>query len=281
MASKSSVRSLRHALNGVFSVYKPTGYTSRDAVNMVQDSLSEQLRLRMDFTKKLKNRDKIKIGHGGTLDPLAEGVLILGVGDGCKKLHDFLHCTKEYLVLAKFGQATDSYDSEGTITHSGSTSHISRQSLLSILPQFKGEITQVPPIYSAISIQGKRAYDYARQGIALPRPIEPRQVQILALDLVEFHHPYAVYRVECGGGTYMRSLVHDIGLALGSYSHMTGLKRTRQGTMTIQDALELTMVDDNSNDSDASSSSSINSTSNSSGTKMKHIDLDKVIKLLH
>ncbi|KAG2227671.1 hypothetical protein INT45_004713, partial [Circinella minor] len=241
----SSVRSLRHALNGVFSVYKPTGWTSREAVNKVQDSLSRQLQARLEMTKKLTQRDKIKIGHGGTLDPLAEGVLILGVGDGCKKLHDYLQCTKEYIVLAKFGQATDSYDSQGTITHSGSTDNINQQSILSILPQFKGEITQIPPIYSAISIQGKRAYDYARQGIELPKPIEPRKVQILALELMEFHdnNQQALFRVECGGGTYMRSLVHDIGHALGSYAHMTGLKRTRQNTMTIENSLDITSID--------------------------------------
>ena len=99
--------------------------------------------------------------------------------------------------------------------------------------------------YSAISIQGKRAYDYARQGIELPKPIEPRQVQILALELMEFHNnnQQALFRVECGGGTYMRSLVHDIGHALGSYAHMTGLKRTRQGTMMVEDSLDITSID--------------------------------------
>ncbi|KAI9266908.1 pseudouridine synthase [Phascolomyces articulosus] len=258
-------RSLRHALNGVFSVYKPTGWTSREAVNKVQDSLSEQLHARLGMTKKLKQRDKIKIGHGGTLDPLAEGVLILGVGNGCKKLHDYLHCTKEYLVLAKFGEATDSYDSQGTITHHGSTDHINQQNILSILPQFKGEITQVPPIYSAISIQGKRAYDYARQGIELPKPIEPRQVQILELELLDYQQESqkkeALFRVECGGGTYMRSLVHDIGHALGSYAHMTGLKRTRQGITMIKDTLAIS-----------------NSHNNLNGMA---VDLDKVLEIIN
>ncbi|KAI8140859.1 pseudouridine synthase [Fennellomyces sp. T-0311] len=249
-------RSLRHALNGVFSVYKPSGWTSRDATDAVQNSLSEQLRIRAGITKKLKQRDRVKIGHGGTLDPLAEGVLILGVGSGCKKLHEFLHCTK-YEVLAKFGQATDSYDSEGMVTHTGSTDHITKDVLLSILPQFQGEITQVPPIYSAISIQGRRAYDYARQGVPLPRPIEPRKVNILALDLLEFQRDHALFRVECSGGTYMRSLVDDIGRALGSYAHMTGLKRTRQGAVTLHECLQL--VD---------------------GQGRRHLDLETVVRVL-
>ncbi|KAJ8660912.1 tRNA pseudouridine(55) synthase [Lichtheimia ornata] len=241
--------SLRNALNGVFAIYKPTGWTSRDAINYVQNSLSKQLR--GDSTKRIRDRDKLKIGHGGTLDPLAEGVLTLGVGSGCKQLHGLLQCSKEYEVQAKLGYATDTYDSEGQVTHksSGATMSPSQSQVLSVLDQFRGQIQQVPPIYSAISIQGKRAYDYARQGIPLPKPIEPRTVDIHELELLDYYtkddDTSMRLKVRCGGGTYMRSLVHDIGIELGCYGHMTGLLRTEQGGFTLDDCL--TIIDANGN----------------------------------
>ncbi|KAI9322189.1 pseudouridine synthase [Dichotomocladium elegans] len=149
---------------------------------------------------------------------------------------------QEYDVCVQFGAATDSYDSEGTITHVASKDkYPSLDQLVAALNHFRGEIDQIPPIYSAISIQGKRAYDYARQGIPLPKPIEPRKVRIDSLELVQYDDDGgdALLRVTCGGGTYMRSLVHDLGLTLGCYAHMTGLKRTRQGPFTLEHCLAL------------------------------------------
>ncbi|KAG0176264.1 hypothetical protein DFQ29_006341 [Apophysomyces sp. BC1021] len=188
---------------------------------------------------RIKRRDRIKIGHGGTLDPLAEGVLVLGVGSGCKQLHGFLQGTKEYEVTAKFGQATDSYDSDGQVTHQGRTDHLTREGLEAVLPRFRGEISQLPPIYSALKMDGKCLYDYARQGKALPRPIEARQVQIYRLDVAQYTADGCVLKVESGKGTYMRSLVHDLGLALGTYAHMVGLKRTRQAAWSSTEAIPI------------------------------------------
>ncbi|KAI8384727.1 tRNA pseudouridine synthase B [Radiomyces spectabilis] len=170
---------------------------------------------------------------------MAEGVLVLGVGTGCKELSQFLHCTKEYVVTAKFGHATNTYDAEGHITHSGPIDHLTEEAVYKALSQFRGRITQLPPIYSALRIEGKRLYEYAREGKALPKPIQPRPVTIHQLDLVKYNADHCILRVECSSGTYMRSLVHDLGQALGTYAHMTALLRTRQGSMTLQDALTI------------------------------------------
>ncbi|KAF7728054.1 SCF ubiquitin ligase complex subunit [Apophysomyces ossiformis] len=200
-----------HALNGIFAVYKPKGWTSRAATNKVQHFLSQQLSasesLGNDPKIRNKRRPRIKIGHGGTL---------------------------EYEVIAKFGQATDTYDSEGQVTHQGCIDHLTREKVEAVLPRFRGEISQVPPI-----MDGKRLYDYARQGETLPRPIEARKVEIHRLELVSYKTDECILKVESGKGTYMRSLVHDLGLALGTYAHMIGLKRTRQAAWTWKEAIPI------------------------------------------
>lgn len=231
--------SLAHAINGVFSVYKPRGWTSRKATDFVQFALSNELWA--GKTTPLRRRDRVKIGHGGTLDPMAEGVLVLGVGKGCKELFKYLEGTKEYEVTAKFGEGTDTYDAEGTVNKRGNTEHITQELIMKTLPSFRGNITQVPPIYSALKVNGKRLYDYARQDIALPEPIKPRNVLIKELELTTFddRNYECQLHVVCGGGTYMRSLVHDMAISLGTYGHMTALKRTRQGNYHEKDTLSL------------------------------------------
>ncbi|KAL1936021.1 hypothetical protein VTP01DRAFT_155 [Rhizomucor pusillus] len=253
--------SLRQAINGVFALYKPRGWTSREATNAVQNFVSREL---SKSHTRLQRKDRVKTGHGGTLDPMAEGVLIIGLGTGCKKLHGFLGCTKvclaltagtileedddlhmilflpkEYHVRATFGAATDTYDEEGEITHTAPTASLSREAIEAILPKYRGEILQKPPLYSALHVQGKRLYEYARENRPLPVEIKPRPVHIHRLELLEFNPPHAVFKVECGGGTYMRSLVHDMGLDLQCYAYMSGLLRTRQGDMTLENALPL------------------------------------------
>lgn len=140
---KMSTKSLTHAINGVFSVYKPKGWTSRKATDFVQYALSNEL---WKETEPIKRKQRVKIGHGGTLDPMAEGVLVLGVGKGCKELEEYLKGTKEYLVTAKFGEATDTYDATGTVVKMESTQHITRELINQKLCSFKGNITQVPPM---------------------------------------------------------------------------------------------------------------------------------------
>ncbi|KAG0171750.1 hypothetical protein DFQ30_000432 [Apophysomyces sp. BC1015] len=242
-------QTLAQKLNGVFAIYKPKGWTSRAATNKVQQFLSQKLMTSQSLENemvndpkvRIKRRDRIKIGHGGTLDPLAEGVLgkldshtVLGVD-----VSNYMGFSKEYEVTAKFGQATDSYDSDGQVTHQGRTDHLTREGLEAVLPRFRGEISQLPPIYSALKMDGKCLYDYARQGKALPRPIEARQVQIYRLDVAQYTADGCVLKVESGKGTYMRSLVHDLGLALGTYAHMVGLKRTRQAAWSSTEAIPI------------------------------------------
>ncbi|KAL0091202.1 tRNA pseudouridine synthase B [Phycomyces blakesleeanus] len=181
------------------------------------------------------SQTKIKIQ-----DPIAEGVLaVLGVGSGCKHLHTFLKGNKEYEVEVAFGQATDTYDSEGKVTKFGSIDNLSAHKVEDALEAFKGNVWQVPPIYSALNMDGRRLYDYARKGVSLPRPIKAREVEIRSIELTGFDDGKCMLRVGCGGGTYMRSLVNDLGIALGCYAHMTGLKRTRQGQWTWEDALSI------------------------------------------
>lgn len=140
----SKHHTLVNAINGVFSVYKPKGWTSRKATDVVQFALCNELC--QDPQVKLKRRDRLKIGHGGTLDPLAEGVLVLGVGKGCKELQKYLKGPKEYLVSAKFGTSTTTYDSEGQEIKKATTKHMTKELILKTLPHFTGIITQVPPM---------------------------------------------------------------------------------------------------------------------------------------
>ncbi|KAI8366991.1 putative tRNA pseudouridine synthase 1-like protein [Choanephora cucurbitarum] len=235
--------SLRYALNGVLPVYKPKGWTSRKAVDVVKDRLSNDLWINQSKVDlhKLKRKDQLKVGHGGTLDPMAKGVLVLGVGKGCKQMDQFLQGSKEYMVTSQFGQSTDTYDAEGKIIELGKTDHLTQHLLEQTLPLFRGQITQVPPIHSALKMKGKRLYDYARNNLELPEPIAPRTVRIDQLDLADYDpvRHTCVLRVVCGGGTYMRSLVNDLAIAMGTRGHMTELERTRQGQFVIDDTLLL------------------------------------------
>ncbi|KAI9249894.1 pseudouridine synthase [Sporodiniella umbellata] len=225
------------SVSGVFSIYKPKGVNSRKAVDFVQMALSREVTGKMDG--RLSRKEKLKMGHGGTLDPLAEGVLVLGVGHGCKQLANYLAGTKEYIVTAQLGSATDTFDSEGKKTQEGPTDHLHHQLIADTLATFQGNISQVPPIYSALRMNGKRLYDYARNHQALPETIQPRPVFIQEIELLEFQKDSCRFRVRCGGGTYMRSLVNDMAMAMGTSGHMTGLQRTKQGPFGIQDSLAM------------------------------------------
>ncbi|KAI8059878.1 pseudouridine synthase [Gongronella butleri] len=231
---------LKQSLSGVLAVYKPSGMTSRQAATQVQMSLTS---LVYDTATpwQVKFRDRVKVGIGGILDPLAEGVLVLGLEKGCKQLDAFLKGNKVYEGTAQFGQATDTYDVDGQVTETMPTDHINQDLLESLLPSFRGTIQQMPPLYSSLKMQGKRLYEYAREGKALPKPIEARSVTIHRLELLDFNDntKQARYLVHCGGGTYIRSLLHDMGHGARSCAHMTRLVRTQQGPWTVQDCLSL------------------------------------------
>ena len=208
-------------MNGVLVVDKGVGYTSRDVVNVVS---------RCFGTK--------KIGHTGTLDPLASGVLVLCIGKALKVSDLITSYDKEYIAKVRLGYETDTLDSEGVIVKS-SDKFVSDEDIRNVLLEFVGNIKQEVPKYSAVKVNGKRLYEYARNGVDVELPI--RDVCIYELELVsdiEMINGYKEFSIRCkvSKGTYIRSLVRDIGVRLGSYATMVGLRRICQGKFNIKDA---------------------------------------------
>jgi len=238
-----------HLVEGLCAVRKPLEWTSQDAVGFVRGMLERDARERGATLAKRrgKGKNKVKVGHGGTLDPLAEGVLVLGVGKGTKMLQNYLSGSKTYRAGVKLGFETTTLDMAGNITNSDSDSntydHITLESIQTILPKFTGSILQTPPIYSAIRKNGKRMYEEARKGkTAEEIGIEPRRVEVHRMELLPVDEngdglPCFGLEVECGGGTYIRSLVRDIGRELGTFATMTSLVRTQQGPFGLDMAL--------------------------------------------
>ncbi|CAI2167556.1 18516_t:CDS:2 [Funneliformis geosporum] len=239
--------------NGLFAVNKPSGPLSVTILDKIKRIYRLQ---RKEFA--LSHRNKLKLGHGGTLDPLASGVLVIGVNDGCKRLHEYIKCNKIYEAVGMLGFATDTYDSEGKIIATGPTEHITKEDISQLTSKFIGDIMQIPPMYSALRIDGRRLYDYARKGLILPRKIQARSIRIDSLSLLGFttnhdfripktdaaitenkyveqaSYPIFKIRVDCGSGTYIRSLIHDIGKELGSAAHVVQLKRLQQGNFMLE-----------------------------------------------
>ena len=211
-------------IRGVFSVYKPRGLTSADVTNRVKKILLEGV-------AKGNTRRTLKVGHGGTLDRSAEGVLVIGIGEDCKRLATFLTGDKWYETTGEFGKATDTYDSEGMVTSCKPFNHITSQDLEVILRSFEGQILQTPPRYSALKKNGRRLSDLTRQGMIVD--IEPRQVVIHSITLQSLLLPYFTLSVHCSSGTYIRSLVHEVGMKAGSVAHVEKLCRMRQGVFSL------------------------------------------------
>jgi tRNA pseudouridine55 synthase len=205
---------------GFFNIDKPTGITSHDAVARVR---------RIVRTK--------KVGHAGTLDPLASGVLIVAVG-GATRLTDYvMHQTKRYRADMTLGITTTTYDAEGEIVTQTAADHISRADIERVLPHFTGEIEQIPPMYSAIKQGGHKLYDLARAGIQVERA--PRRITIQACSVIAFAPPRVTLDVRCSAGTYIRSLAYDIGQALGVGAYLSGLVRTESGGFSLTNAVTL------------------------------------------
>lgn len=197
-----------------------------------------------------------KIGHSGTLDPLASGVLIVGIGRGTKQLQRYLASTKTYETVVTFGASTNTYDCTGVVAERAECQHVTRSLVEEKLELFRGQIAQVPPIYSALKINGVKACDYARGGRELPRQLESRDMQVDECTFMEWYEPgqhtFTIpgeevispapavrIRLTVSSGFYVRSFAHDIGLACGSRAFMASLLRTRQATFTIHDPPEL------------------------------------------
>ena len=177
-----------------------------------------------------------KIGHAGTLDPMATGLLICCVGrSATRRIDEFMNLVKEYTGTIRFGETTASYDAESEVEETRSTESVSEDSLEAAMSAFVGDIEQIPPMYSAVQIGGQRLYKLAREGKTIDRP--PRPVHIDRFDLLAWRNPDADVRVTCSKGTYIRSLAHDLGQALGVGAHLVSLRRTRIGPYSVDDAI--------------------------------------------
>lgn len=205
---------------------KPLRWTSFAVVNKIRYHISRKLGVK-----------KIKVGHAGTLDPLATGVMIICTGKATKRIEEFQYHTKEYIATLQLGATTPSYDLEKEIDTTYPTEHITREMVEEVLQQFKGTIEQIPPAFSACKVDGKRAYDLARKGDEVE--LKPKTLVIDEIELLECNLPEIKIRVVCSKGTYIRALARDIGEALQSGAHLTGLIRTRVGEVRLEDCMQV------------------------------------------
>lgn len=195
-----------------------------------------------DVVKKLRYILKIKkIGHAGTLDPLATGLLIVCTGKMTKKINDFMGMEKEYTGSLVIGQTTPSYDLETEVSSAVDISHISTNQIYETTKLFIGSIQQMPPMHSAIKVNGKRAYELARKGEEVE--LKKREVEIKEFEITSIQLPRIDFRVVCSKGTYIRSLAHDFGAALGVGAHLTALCRTRIGDFSLINAESIEEID--------------------------------------
>ena len=210
----------------ILYIDKPLGWTSFDAVKRVRGALLRRLGIK-----------KFKVGHAGTLDPLATGVMIVCTGRATKRIDELQAGVKEYIAAMRLGATTPSFDLETDVDATFPTEHITQESIIEVLGRFTGRIEQVPPAFSACKVDGKRAYDLARKGKEVD--LKPK---ILVIDEIEMlgydkDKEELTIRVVCSKGTYIRALARDIGAALGSGAHLTALRRTRVGDATVDRCL--------------------------------------------
>lgn len=210
---------------------KPLHWTSFNLVKRVRAKIMHKLKIK-----------KIKVGHAGTLDPLATGVMIICTGKATKLIESFQYKTKEYVATLKLGATTPSFDLETEIDATYPIEHISREEIEKILQSFVGVIQQVPPVYSACKVDGRRAYDFARNGEEVE--LRAKELVIDEIELLEENLPDIKIRVVCSKGTYIRALARDIGRALGSGAHLTALVRTRVGEVRLGDCYHVEQVDE-------------------------------------
>ena len=232
--------------SGLLAIHKPQEWTSADLVGKIRGKLEWSIKKQLGI-KKLK----IKVGHGGTLDPMATGVMVLGIGHGTKLMADMLSGSKAYHAEAQLGYETHTLDTWGNTTITKDCSHITNQDLINVLPQFTGNIMQIPPMVSALKKDGKRLYDLAREGIEVEREARPVSVYRLEMldalttsdtidttitDAYSNNGKWSMH-VESSGGFYVRTLIEDIGRAVGGAAHMTALLRVKAGPFVLDDCL--------------------------------------------
>lgn len=216
--------------NNLLLIDKPATWTSFDVVAKIRGAIRAQYQAKGEKpTKK-----QLRVGHAGTLDPFATGLLIVLLGDGCKEAGTYLKLDKTYQLKAKLGFKSSTGDPEGEITESANQTVPSEKVLKTALEQFTGRITQVPPQYSAIKVNGQRAYKLARAGKSIEMP--EREVTISTLELISYEYPYVECVCTVSSGTYIRTLVEDIGTALSTDAYCIELRRLKIGNFTIADA---------------------------------------------
>ncbi len=210
----------------ILLIDKPLQWTSFQVVNKLR------WLIRKSFSIK-----KLKVGHAGTLDPLASGLLVICTGKFTKRIQEFQGQIKEYTGTITLGATTPSYDLETEIDQTFPIDHISDTDIKKATSQFIGEIEQYPPVFSALKKDGKRLYEYAREGTEVE--IKPRKINIDEFEITRIALPEVDFRVVCGKGTYIRSLAHDFGKTLNSGAHLTVLRRTRIGSFLVDDAISI------------------------------------------
>ena len=211
----------------IIAVDKPLGWTSFDAVKRLRGALLRKLGLK-----------KMKVGHAGTLDPLATGVMVICTGRATKRIDELQAGVKEYEATLALGPTTRSFARETPVDATYPTGHITEELVRDVLARFVGAIEQVPPAYSACKVDGKRAYDLARKGREVE--LKAKTLVIDSIELLEYSPTQIRIRTVCSKGTYIRALARDIGTALGSGAHLTALRRTRVGDVGIADCLSVT-----------------------------------------
>lgn len=215
-------------MDGLLIINKPKGYTSHDVVNVLRKTLNTR-----------------KIGHTGTLDPNATGVLPILVGAATKISKYLVEHDKTYIATVKLGKKTDTGDSEGNVIQEDpDLPKVSYEQIEDVLKTFKGKQKQIPPIYSAIKINGKKAYEYARQGQAIE--LEPRDIEIYSIKLIKVEEKEITFEVSCSKGTYIRVLCEDIAKVLGTIGYMKELTRTEVNNFNIEEAITIEEIKENS-----------------------------------
>lgn len=215
----------------ILHIDKPLHWTSFRLVRVVRAKLCQKLKIK-----------KLKVGHAGTLDPLATGVMTVCTGKKTKEIERLQAQTKEYIAEIRLGATTPSFDLETEIDAEYPVEHISREKVEECLKQFTGKIEQIPPLFSAVKIDGKRAYEFARKSEEIE--LKPKILVIKEIELLFYNLPTITIRVVCSKGTYIRALARDIGESLQSGAHLLALQRTRVGEVSLNDCLKVEELDD-------------------------------------